>query len=319
MSLTSRHKNAEDAPLRALRFNRKPLAWAFAISIILHLIGFWFGGPALSRWLLTRSAPEDPVAKESFEKWQQRRNVFVNLVETPESARRSAPPPNADHASDKNAVAQNSTAPQHLPIDKPFSPGILPNASTTPSLPSLPSRGEEASSRTGQRTSNNKKRETQGTPVLSSNTSSPFRREFLTQGSDGTGQSPGSRFEPGLDQRTSRALEIGSFSLNTYAWNYAPYLLWLKTRIQNNIYPPPAFTHMGLISGQTRLRFRILRDGTLQGLELLEYNGHISLMHTSMRAVEVSVPLKKLPDDFPEEYLEITAQFDYAILRPDSP
>ncbi|MGH7495653.1 MAG: hypothetical protein ACREOO_25105 [bacterium] len=319
MSLTSLHKHDEETPFRALRLDRTLVTLAFALSIILHLIGFWLGSPALSRWLLTRSTSEDPIAKESLEKWQQRRNVFFNLVETPESARRTASPPNADHASDKNAASQNPTAPQNLPIDRSFSPGMLADAITTPSLPGLRSRGGEAPPQTGERATNNKKEETQGTPILSSKNSSTFRREYLTGGSNSTGQSPGTRFEAGLDQRTSRAPELGSFSLNTYAWNYAPYLLWLKKRIQSNIYPPPAFTHMGLISGQTRLRFRILRDGTLQGLELLEYNGHMSLMQTSMRAVEVSIPFKKLPEDFPEDYLEITAQFEYSVFRGNRP
>ncbi len=308
---------AEDMPFRALQVDRTVVALAFALSIILHLIGFWFGSPALSRWLLTRTATEAPVAQESLEKWQQRRNILFNLVETPESARRSTPPKDAAHASDKNAAAQNPTAPNHLPMNKPFSPGLLPNGETTPSLPGLASRGEAEQQQTppaNQRASNEKKEEIQGRPVLSN--SSSFRREYLTRGVNGIGHSPGSRSEAGLDNDDSRAPELGSFSLNTYAWEYAPYMLWLKKRIQGNIYPPPAFTHMGLISGRTRLRFRILRDGSLQNLALLEYQGHASLMQTSMRAVEASLPFRKLPDNFPEEYLEITAQFDYTVMKP---
>jgi outer membrane biosynthesis protein TonB len=124
------------------------------------------------------------------------------------------------------------------------------------------------------------------------------------------------------DQRQTRAPQLGSFSLDTYEWNFAPYMLWLKQRVQGNIYPPPAFTHMGLISGQTLLRFKIHRDGSLRDLELLNYRGHKSLMETSMRAIELSVPLQKLPPDFPKDYLEVTAQFDYTILnssRADEP
>ena len=46
-------------------------------------------------------------------------------------------------------------------------------------------------------------------------------------------------------------------------------------------------------------------------LEVLEYIGHKTLMETSVRAIEVSAPFKPLPVDFPEDYLEITAQFYY--------
>jgi hypothetical protein len=146
---------------------------------------------------------------------------------------------------------------------------------------------------------------------------SHFRREFLT-GEASTNQTSWpfvSRYDPGLDNTASRAPELGSFSLNTYAWEYAPYLLWLKNRIQRNIHPPPAFTHMGIISGQTILRFRLSREGTLENLELLDYRGHKSLMETSVRAVQVSVPFRPLPRDFPEAFLEITARFDYVINR----
>ena len=72
---------------------------------------------------------------------------------------------------------------------------------------------------------------------------------------------------------------------------------------------------MGLFSGQTFLRFKIYRDGTLRDLELLNYRGHKTLMETSMRAIELSVPLQKLPPDFPKEFLEVTAQFDYTLLN----
>jgi outer membrane biosynthesis protein TonB len=72
---------------------------------------------------------------------------------------------------------------------------------------------------------------------------------------------------------------------------------------------------MGIISGRTVLRFRIKRDGNLSHLQLLGYEGHKSLMETSMRAVQVSAPFRPLPKDFPEEYLEITYTFEYLLSR----
>ena len=92
-------------------------------------------------------------------------------------------------------------------------------------------------------------------------------------------------------------------------------MIWLKRRIKSNIYPPPAFTHMGLISGQTKLQFRIETDGRMKILELLDYKGHRSLMETSLRAVELSAPFRQLPLNFPEPYLEITAEFEYIIIK----
>jgi outer membrane biosynthesis protein TonB len=108
---------------------------------------------------------------------------------------------------------------------------------------------------------------------------------------------------------------MGGFSLNTYQWDFAPYMLWLKNHVQRNIFPPAAFTRMGIISGNTVLRFRISRDGVLQGMELAGYEGHKSLMETSVRAIQLSAPFRALPKDFPEDYLEVTAHFEYTIRK----
>lgn len=288
---------------------QKLLLFALILSILLN-IGFLF--------IVRRVLVLTPVAthrtlllapyKDDRSSWR------FTLAETPESARRENPPPNARHASDKNATAQNPTAPDNLPIGEPFSQGSRQNADSDPRPELTPGRAQNAQP------------PKPADDVISSNVepirpsdgvASHFRREFLT-GEASTNQTSWpfvSRYDPGLDNTTSRAPELGSFSLNTYAWEYAPYLLWLKNRIQRNIHPPPAFTHMGIISGQTILRFRISKEGTLENLELLDYRGHKSLMETSVRAVQVSVPFRPLPRDFPEAYLEITARFDYVINR----
>lgn len=244
---------------------------------------------------------------------EERKAWTFTLAETPESARRVKPPETANHISDKNAVAQNSTAPQNLPLGEPFANGVSREADTAP-MPELQAgKNQTASEPTPTEELNSARIETiRPTNGAASN----FRREFLTGETENNTRWPyASRFQPGSQNTDTRAPELGSFSLNTYAWDYAPYLLWLKDRIQRNIYPPPAFTQMGIISGRTVLRFRISRDGVLQNLILLSYEGHKSLMETSLRAVQVSAPFRTLPTDFPEPYLEVTAQFEYTVYR----
>jgi TonB family protein len=103
-------------------------------------------------------------------------------------------------------------------------------------------------------------------------------------------------------------------SFNTYNWDFAPYMLTMKRAIEKHLYPPYAFTHMGLVSGTNVVRFTVLPSGRVRGLEIMDSNAHFSLDRTSLRAVESSIPFLPLPKDFPEEYLEVTACFSYVVL-----
>ena len=117
-----------------------------------------------------------------------------------------------------------------------------------------------------------------------------------------------------MDNRKTRALERGGLQLSTYAWDFAPYLSYLKRHIDRHIYPPRAF-QLGIIDGMTQVKFRIWRDGRLEGPELIDYEGHNLLRDTSLKAVELSAPFKALPPDFPDEYLDIVGTFEYLIFR----
>lgn len=109
--------------------------------------------------------------------------------------------------------------------------------------------------------------------------------------------------------------EIGQMALSTYAWEWAPYMKsWLRF-LQQHWYAPPAYTELGLIQGQTIVRFRIYPDGHMEGLEVLYHEGHISLKESSINAVNASFPFKPLPENFPDPYLEITLRMMYPSLR----
>ena len=129
--------------------------------------------------------------------------------------------------------------------------------------------------------------------------------------------SPQRRFIDDLDydQRVSDADAKGSISLNTYEWDYASYIFHMKRKLKSNIFPPAIFTYMGGISGETTLFFRVWPDGTMTGLTVIGYNGHKTLMETSVTAVEKSSPFLPLPDNFPEEYLELRWTFFYYTRR----
>lgn len=117
------------------------------------------------------------------------------------------------------------------------------------------------------------------------------------------------------DQRRFSAENLGGISLNTYAWDFAYYILEMKKKLKSNTNPPAAFTYLGMISGETVLKFKVFPDGSVSGLTVVGYRGDRTLMETSVDAVRISSPFRPLPRDFPEEYLELTWTFVYLVYR----
>ena len=120
---------------------------------------------------------------------------------------------------------------------------------------------------------------------------------------------------PGQSRVLSSADRRGGISFNTYDWDFAPYMLAMKRKVEQHLFPPYAFTHMGMISGTNVVRFTVLPDGRVRDLVLLVSDAHQSLDLTSLKAIEMSLPFLPLPRNFPEEYLEVTAHFSYLLRR----
>jgi hypothetical protein len=118
---------------------------------------------------------------------------------------------------------------------------------------------------------------------------------------------------PDFKSESSARASVGGFSINTTAWDFAPYLLDLKQRIKQHWIPPLAFTALGAIHGYTKINFRIYPDGRMEGLTVVETNGHESLHRSSMNAIKGAAPFRPLPEGFPEDYLDITFGFYYLL------
>ena len=117
---------------------------------------------------------------------------------------------------------------------------------------------------------------------------------------------------PEVDQRLTRAAAGSEFSLNTTAWRWGPYMERLKRAIERNIAPPAAF-YYGTAAWITRVRFRIAPDGTLTHARLLDHRGVDDLQYVAMDAIADAADYEPLPTDFPEPYLEITANFYFNV------
>lgn len=312
-------------------------------SILLHilLIFLWEGAVKLKLFDTAIPASITPAQKENeplvFD-LQQQPNLPREVIETPADAKTVDKQTKGNFLSDKNALARNPDTNPNLKEGEPFARGDLnvpelpqnqgPQGQPVPLLP--PVQQEQPKEQ---------QKETKKQPKPESDTgineSSPDpRMEESTRDTEGITnpedlvsqhlQRQQQEMRPGVqeqlpsvkyDNQESRALDMGGLSFNTYNWNFAPYMLELKRRIQRNIHPPAAFMELGLISGETLLRFKIYPNGMLKDLEILNYKGHKSLMITSSNAVEVSAPFLPLPRDFPEDYLEITGKFIYFVKK----
>ena len=108
---------------------------------------------------------------------------------------------------------------------------------------------------------------------------------------------------------------MGDITLSTYAWEWAPYINALKQKLYTVWFTPPAYNRLGLIYGQTVIEFSISRDGKLIYYKVLSHQGHESLEKSSVNAITAVFPFKKLPDNFPEDNLTITARLIYPKLK----
>ncbi len=232
------------------------------------------------------------------------------VIETPDDAKTVEKQDKADFLSDKNALARDAEAAPDVRIDDPYARGDFESHDLSPMNAPV---GEQPLPPEEQENAAKAEKVSDFEPDISMG---EFIREQMEKQQQNKPQGVRQPM-PGVlhDNQDSKSLDTGGLSFNTYNWDFAPYMLALKKRIGQNIYPPPAFTMLGLINGSTICRFRIYPDGRMEDLKVLRYQGHKSLMQTSHTAIEISAPFPPLPRDFPEPYLEVTCRFSYLIRK----
>lgn len=312
-------------------------------SILLHvlLIFLWEGAVRLKLFDAAIPASISPAQKENeplvFDLQQPRPNLPREVIETPADAKTVDKQTKGNFLSDKNALARNPDTNPNLKEGEPFARGDLdvhelpqnpgsqgqpiPPLPLTPPVQQTPAEPpKEQQKETDQPKGEPDPQMKDSLPDTEGITRAEtlFNQHLQRQQQEMRPGAPGAQEQlPSIryDNQQSRALDMGGLSFNTYNWDFAPYMLDLKRRIQRNIHPPAAFMELGLISGETLLRFKIYPNGMLKDLEILNYKGHKSLMITSSNAVEVSAPFLPLPRNFPEDYLEVTGKFIYFVQK----
>jgi len=244
---------------------KHPLSWALFVSLILHL-GFllffshWGNMVIFSTNDLTSPLNYKPIIFEIVDSYEQSQN----------------PPEKADLFSDKDAMAKDLTRNSFDDASNPFSKGLADikeiaslNDRTSSSQPNL-------SIVEHQDPLNHLKNNDYGNVPDRTSSKIKFDRSYLLKG----GVVPSSNRSPQIYHQTnSGAEDFGSIQFNTYAWDFAPYMLELKNRIQNHIFPPPVFTQLGF-GGKNVIRFRISSEGQLEKTEVLMGQGEKALIET---------------------------------------
>ena len=268
------------------------------LSFLLHLLLFIIYGLGTHYHLLALREKIPPQAEK---------RIVFEIVETPKQSNTSTKPKQSDYLSDKDMKAQNPIQTKHRG-NTPFASGEFEQA--TQLLPKGTTKATETTPVTTEATQAGQKSSLEQSETefaFLSPDKQKFSRDLLT------GKSSRSGYSTDITHRSEKFSvdDLGGFAFNTYNWDFAPYLLQLKKTIQRHIFPPPAFTQMGIINGKNIVRFKILPNGQMRDLVVISYQGHKSLVETSINAIANSAPFRPLPANFPEPFLEVTASFWY--------
>lgn len=197
-------------------------------------------------------------------------------------------------------------------------PSDEPTPSETPEAPEKsPAEAGLDPSRSGERPPEDTAAPDARRPPLAAPRAGDPRQEILREGRAAddalvllrrTGQSD--LFQEEMNHRVGNVARFGDVSLNTVAWDYAPWLMRFRRDFVRNWVPPYAY-FLGLIHGHNTVELEIAPDGTLLRMDLLEQEGHESLAQNSMAALRSFAPYQRLPADFPEETLILRIKLIY--------
>lgn len=287
------------------------IRWFIAASLLLHVLLLFLFGKATDFKFFEAAAENSKENEIVFEFEPSKREI----VETPEESNTDTPQ-DTPFASDKNMTARNPEETENL-SNLPFNPGQTEFAEVpTPALNNTQEASEIPETTTDPADESTESKETSELELeemaLNPSSRRSFSRDLLT-GKQPAVQPQSAR--PSFENKEFSVEDLGGFAFNTYNWNFAPYMLYLKKHVQRHIFPPPAFSKMGIIEGRSVLRFLIDKDGSLIDIKILGTEGHQSLLETSTNAINSSAPFKPLPSGFPEDYLEVTGTFVYSIYR----
>ncbi len=118
--------------------------------------------------------------------------------------------------------------------------------------------------------------------------------------------------QPEMAHPAGNATFLGDVSLNTIAWDYAPWLQRFGMQLRERWYAPPAYSY-GILKegGWALIEVEITRSGKVLRLDLRDEQGHPSLIRAAHSALRSMAPIEPLPADFPEPTLILRIRMVY--------
>jgi len=119
-------------------------------------------------------------------------------------------------------------------------------------------------------------------------------------------------FQPEMSHPEGNAQLSGDISLNTVAWDYAPWLQRFRRTLMEHWFAPTAY-YMGILKegGWELVEVEVAPSGEILRIDLLEEQGHPSLTQASLGALKSTAPLQPLPANFPEDSLVLRIRMIY--------
>jgi outer membrane biosynthesis protein TonB len=287
---------------------RKTIYIALIVSVLLHLLGLiLITNDDLFAFSKTEPAETPEPLELIFDQPQQLEQPlpekFYEIVENPNAS--GDVPAQSDRLSTQSSISQ-------APLIMPGQIREVPGSETE--------ENKQISSQQPTEEMQEKLQQALEKSILAYKENRTFSRSALT------GEIPTQEEREISDQQANRgetphrpegfdADLVGDFALSTYEWEWAPYWLAFKRKLNRVWYAPPAYYELGLIHGHTILRFKISRSGQISDLVVLRQVGHSSLELSSVNAIEAVFPFLPLPNNFPDESLEVTVKMIYPNLR----
>ncbi len=248
----------------------------FILSVALHALLV-----AAALYLIKPSEPETPYS------------LPVNIVNLPQEEARKLPPVQRPAPIPPAPVPPAPPVPHRIVPENPLPPSAVPTpkkfgTSEEVKLPKTLPRigvpeGAEQGKATG-KTAAPSQREAGPLPFLSQNDIDELARKGMPEK------------KPGED----------SVTLDTDEFKFISYNRWLKVKVESVLKYPELAAISGY-QGALFIKFDILKDGSLGGLELLKSSGYKILDDEALRSIRASAPFQPLPDDWNMERYSIRA------------
>jgi len=223
----------------------------------------------------------------------------VKIVNLPQKEVRNLPPlqrpvPPAPPVPPRPPVPPTPPVPQRIVPEKPMPPSAVPmpkkfGTSDEVKLPKTLSRtgvpeGAEQGKETGKTAPPRTQKQTGPLPFLSQNDIDELARKGMPEK------------KPGDD----------SVTLDTDEFKFITYNRWLKIKVESVLKYPELAAISGY-QGTLFIKFDIMKDGSLGGLEVLKSSGYKILDDEALHSIRLSAPFQPLPDDWNMDRYSIRA------------